>query len=204
MRLTKLLGVLVLAVAFIPGAAFADDWYLGASVGSSNYGSKLVGGSMSTASGYDLLAGYRLSPHWALEAGYLDMGSVDYSNAFFGVDLNTFSQISVDTKGFALSMVGTIPFGDTWSGFVTVGAADSRTQVTTTSESVSPTLGTHSSSTSESASKVALDYGVGVQADTGGAWVFRLGWRRLNNVGKTDSTGTGDIDFVFVAALYSF
>src|SRR5690242_3052660 len=116
MRLTSLLSVLFLALVSIPGAAVADDWYLGASVGSSTYGSQFLGGSSATTNGYDLIGGYRLSKRWALEASYFDMGSADTSNASFGIDIDTESQASVDTDGFALSMVGTLPFGDTWSG----------------------------------------------------------------------------------------
>ena len=178
MRLTNLLSVLILAVAFIPSAAFADDWYLGASGGSSTYGSQFLGGSSATTNGYDLIGGYRLSKHWALEANYFDMGSADDTSTFFGIDVDTQTRTSVDTDGFALSMVGALPFGDTWGGFVTIGAAESHTKVTTTTVSTSPIFGTTSASMSASASKVVFDYGVGVQADTGGAWSFRLGWRQ--------------------------
>lgn len=204
MQLTNLLRVLILAVACIPGAAFAGDWYVGVSGGFSTYSSGLTGGSSATESGYDLIGGYRLSRHWALEASRFDMGSADTSTAFQGVDVFTQTQTSTDTDGFALSAIGTLPFGDTWSGFVILGAADSHTKVTTEHDSTSPIFGTTSSSTSESATKVGLSYGVGLQADTGGAWTFRLGWRTMNHVGDSSTTGSGNVSLAFLSALRTF
>ena len=205
-RVASILAALILSVGILPAArADASPWYLGASVGSSSYGGKLLGGSSATANGHDLIGGYRLSRHWALEASYFDMGSADSSNRLFiGADFKTQVQNSVELDGYALSMVGTLPFGDTWSGFVTVGAAESRTKVATTAITTSPIGGTNSISMSVSASKQVFDYGAGVQADTGGAWVFRLGWRTFSGVGKTDTTGSDDVSFLFVSALWSF
>ena len=205
MKPVNMIHATAFIAAILPGAANAADWYLGASVGSSNYGGKLLGGSSATANGYDLIGGYRISKHWALEASYFDMGSADSSNMFFfGADFKRQVQTSVDLDGYALSMVGTIPFGDTWSGFVTFGAAESHTKVMTTTVSTSPIGGTNSSSMSVSASKQVFGYGAGVQADTGGAWVFRLGWRTLSGVGKTDTTGSDDVSFLYLSALCTF
>ena len=206
MRLMSLLSALTLAVAFVPGSACAADWYLGASGGSSSYGSKLLGGSSGTTLGYDLFAGYRLSPRWALELSYFDMGSADANKTVFGPAPcvgtgcaamlgSSAARSSADTDGFALSMVGTLPFGDTWSGFVTFGAADSRTDVTP-----APLVAAQSIS----ASKWVLGYGVGLQADAGSGWAFRLGWRTLSGVGKSTTTGSDDVSFLFLSALYSF
>lgn len=203
MRLTHMLSASILAVAAIPAPAFAADWYLGASAGSSSYPGQFLGAGSATASGYDLFAGYRLSPHWALEASHFDMGSIDANSSFVGVDTATSTHSSADTRGFALLTVGNLPFGDTWSAFLTVGAADTRTNETSTSVGTSPIRPPITSSMSASASKWVLSYGAGLQANTEGGWAFRLGWRTLHNVGNT-ATGSGDIGFLYLSALYTF
>lgn len=204
MRLTNFLSALTLAAICAPGTALADGWYLGASGGSSSYGSQLLGGSSATTLGYDLFAGFRLNSRWALEAAYFDMGSADTSKTVTGplpcVGTGCAAMLgtttvkgTADTKGFALSLVRTFHFSDTWSAFVTFGAADASTDVTTPSVNAPA---------SYSASKWSPDYGIGVQADTGSGWAFRLGWRTISNVGKSGTTGTGDVGFLFLSAFH--
>ena len=209
MRLTRMLSASILAVAAIPASAFAADWYLGTSVGPSTYSSQLLGFDTATAIGYDLFAGYRLNPHWALELSYFDMAPAKASKGAIGPGFCVGTQCAAtsafqaeqsdaDTNGFALMTVGNLPFGDTWSAFLTVGAANTNTEVTP------KYLTLQGRPQSKSASKWVLSYGAGVQANTGGSWAFRLGWRTLNNVGNSATTGSGDVGFVYLSALCTF
>jgi opacity protein-like surface antigen len=52
-----------------------------------------------------------------------------------------------------------------------------------------------------------LDLGVGVSYGMANGWGFRLGFTQYHNAGSTNSTtatGQGDVNFIYVGALYRF
>lgn len=155
--------------------------------------------------GYDFFAGYRLSSHWALEARFFDMGSANSSQPIIGAgpcgggifcpQLSADETGTAKANGFSISAVLDMPFADHWGAFLDLGAAD------TTVKSTTSVL---NASVSDKSTKWSPDYGIGVQYSGTSGWSFRLGWRQLHSVGDSNSTGSGNVDFEYLSALYSF
>ncbi len=132
------LAVLACSSAF---AAEPNGWYAGGNYGSTrghfdNPASitPFVGPGLAVTSvteddrdkGWKLYGGYRLSPNFALEGGYFDLGHFDYRYTTFPA--GTFGG-ELHPRGLNLDVVGILPLGDRFSVFGRLGAAyiDSRT-----------------------------------------------------------------------------
>eukprot|EP01030_Chromulinospumella_sphaerica_P006242 gene6242-6102_t len=72
---------------------------------------------------YKAFVGFPLSPFWAVEAGYFDLGRFGYS----GSPVGSASALS-RTNGLNLDLVGTLPITDRWSLLGRVGAAYAETK----------------------------------------------------------------------------
>ena len=165
-------------------------------------------GTQSTSeTGYDFFAGYRLSSHWALEARFFDMGSANSSQTIIGagpcsgapfctaVALTANETVTAKADGISISAVLDMPFTDRWGAFLDLGAAD------TTIKSTTSVL---TASVSDKSTKWTGDYGVGVRYSGNSGWGIRLGWCQLHSVGDSNSTGSGNVSFEYLSALYSF
>ncbi|MBG9390445.1 outer membrane beta-barrel protein [Caenimonas aquaedulcis] len=81
--------------------------------------------------GWKLYGGYRISPYFAVEGGYFDLGSFDYR--YTTVPAGSFAG-ELRPRGVNLDLLGILPIGDRFSVFGRVGAAyvDSRTSYSRT------------------------------------------------------------------------
>ena len=72
---------------------------------------------------YKAFVGFPLSPFWAVEAGYFDLGRFGYSGSPIGSP-----SANSRTNGLNLDLVGTLPITDRWSLLGRVGAAYAETK----------------------------------------------------------------------------
>ena len=84
--------------------------YIGAGIGKVDYNDSLWSiEDGANATGWKLFSGYQFNRYLGLEAAYIDMGKVDYQNA------------SVETKGFTIDGIGSIPIGPVFAIFGKLG-----------------------------------------------------------------------------------
>jgi len=90
MRVTKLL---ITAIAMLPLSVFAQGYYAGGGLGLSKFEDNIPGGNGDPAvpnqisdseAGFKIFGGYKFSPNWSTEIGYVDYGSA--KGAFKSLD----------------------------------------------------------------------------------------------------------------------
>lgn len=109
-------------------AAHAEGFYAGASVGTPDYRTSVDGISGNGSGvGATVYGGYALTPHFAVEAGYANLGHID--DASGKVDLHT----------LYLDGVGRYEFAPKWSVYGSVGVARGHFETTAGHDS-SPAL----------------------------------------------------------------
>jgi len=97
------------------GAARADGLYVGGSLGKPNYSSSINGISGDgSGTGIKLYGGYQITPNFAVEGGFFDLGHIDDANG------------RVKTKGVYADAVGSYVFAPQWSVLGSAGLADGR------------------------------------------------------------------------------
>lgn len=205
------LGVLL---PFSTGIAFAADgsWFAGASVGSSNYSSVIddavtgaapVGSSAKesrsdTATGFTALLGYRFNDYFALEGQYVSMGTASDDIAINGSSSgHLHAKIKLD--GLGVDAVGFYPVGGVTSLFGKFGIIDSDLH-----EDITASDASSNSAVSQSASKTTYDWGAGIAFLLSPVWNLRVGYTQYHNVGNSNVTGSGNVNFLYVAATFSF
>lgn len=129
-------------------AAHAEGLYVGGALGSPNYRTSVNGveGDGSGVSG-KVFGGYGLTPHFAVEAGYANLGHIDDATG------------KVDLRGVYVDGVGHVEVAPKWSLFGSVGVAEGRFE----------TSNGHDSSP-------ALKLGAGVQYDLTEHVALRAGY----------------------------
>ena len=113
----------------------APGWYVGGNVGGTRADFKndsinrsLAGQGFTvnstttdnSSTGYKLFGGYQLTPNFAVEGGYFDLGRFNYSSST--TPAGTFSGNN-RVNGLNLDLVGTLPLSDRFSVLGRVGAA---------------------------------------------------------------------------------
>ena len=113
----------------------APGWYVGGNVGGTradfkndSINSSLAGQGFTvnstttdnTSTGYKLFGGYQLTPNFAVEGGYFDLGRFNYGSST--TPAGTFSGNN-RVNGLNLDLVGTLPLSDRFSVIGRVGAA---------------------------------------------------------------------------------
>jgi OOP family OmpA-OmpF porin len=212
-----LMGIISAAAVIASSTACAEGpWYVSLSAGSADYGRQVddfaselsaeltaAGApnsttSSKTATGYNLDAGYNFNKYFALEGGYFNMGSATVD----GIALPPASgQFHLDLKlnGWEVNGVGTLPLTENWGLFASGGL------VAASVKSDFSVFGPGGSTAqSESANNTTFDYGVGVRYDTGAHWGLRAGFKQYHDVGDDNTTGKGNVNFLYVSASYNF
>ena len=144
--------------------------------------------------GYKAFLGFPMSPNWAVETGYFDLGR-------FGFDASTTPAGtlagSLRIKGLNLDLVGTLPITDRWSLLGRVGAAYAQTKGTfsgTGAAAVTPTA--------TSKRETNYKYGLGTQYAFTPALTLRLEGERYR---VNDSVGQrANVDLVSLGLVYRF
>ena len=143
---------------------------------------------------YKIYLGFPMSPNWAVEAGYFNLGR-------FGFDGSTTPPGTVSgsakIQGLNLDLVGTLPITDRWSLLGRVGAAYAETQ-----SSISGTGAGEVAASSASKRDTHYKYGFGTQYAFTSALTLRLeGERyRVNNMVGQHS----DVDLISLGLIYRF
>ncbi|WP_051710017.1 outer membrane beta-barrel protein [Andreprevotia chitinilytica] len=182
---------LLAAVAFgaATTAAFAGDTYLYGDLGQSTYQdndavNRLNPGASADKSdfGFNLGAGYRFNQNFAVEGGYLNLGKMNVNSASGHGDFKA--------QGLAFQAVGSVPLGDRFSVYGTLGL--NPLQVKTSF----PT-------SSSSGWRVAPSAGLGVGFKVNDQVGLRAGYARYFNV-VDDNGMKSDADLLSAGLTYSF
>jgi len=144
--------------------------------------------------GYKAFLGFPMSPNWAVETGYFDLGR-------FGFDASTTPAGtlagSLRIKGLNLDLVGTLPITDRWSLLGRVGAAYAQTKGT-----FSGTGAAAVTATATSKRETNYKYGFGTQYAFTPALTLRLEGERYR---VNDSVGQrANVDLVSLGLVYRF
>lgn len=146
---------------------------------------------------FGALAGYRFSPYIALEAAYVDLGSAQYAGSLLVEDGFDASEIdgnaSISSSGPSLSVVGTLPVGDSFELYGKAGVFFADTQVR---------FNVQGFGESRSASGENAAFGIGAAWNITPSWTTRLEFQRYSDVGDDEETGQGDIDLLSLGIVY--
>lgn len=126
--------VLASSLTLIAGAACAQDWYGGASLGQSknrfsssdfSFGSPtLVAESKDqTDTGYKLTLGYQFNPNLAVEGSFADLGEFHYTYTGIGAWAGLDGEGDYTVRAWTLAAVGSLPLTEQFSVFGKIGAA---------------------------------------------------------------------------------
>lgn len=175
------------------GGRMDTGLYLGAGVGASE--SKIDTGGFTGSvdesdTGWKIFGGYQFSRHFAVEAGYYDLGKVSFSGTAGGAALSG----NFDSTALGLSLVGILPV---WNNFSLLG----RLGVSYGEQEASATLGGAIGSASDETTE--LTYGLGLRYDFGRNVMVRGQWERFR-VGGGDVGGKEDVDLYTVDLGYRF
>lgn len=207
------LSLMVLAglTAVCSASAFAQatpGWYMGGSVGgtradfkndANNNALKGLGfvvnstATDNTSSGGKLFGGYQLSPNFALEGGYFDLGRYSFSSTTPG---GTFSGNTL-VRGLNLDLVGTMPLSDRFSVLGRVGAAYAQSR-----SDYASTGFVGLNSTSASRNSTGPKIGVGIQYALTDALSLRAEIERYRI--NDPSRNRGNIDMASIGVVYKF
>jgi hypothetical protein len=158
-----------------------------------------------------LFAGYRFNPYIAVEGGYIDLGAAEYRSAGTVnppgpiVSLPTTMNIDVESNGFTIAGLGSLPIGEVFELHGRLGLLFASTDLT-----VSGRFGNSSASQTESFDSIGAFYGVGAGLNLGQHWSLSLDWTRHDNVGDEDedddaTTEAGfDVDSLSFSAMFRF
>ena len=115
-----LAGLMMSILMVFPGLAAADGhWLFGAAIGTANIDESIDGFRFNADSTtYRLYGGYQFNEYFALEAGYLDLGSFDEQLLQDG----NIVPVSADADGFTFAARASIPVGEKFSLHGTVGS----------------------------------------------------------------------------------
>lgn len=144
--------------------------------------------------GYKAFIGMPMSPNWAVEAGYFDLGR-------FGFSANTTPAGSLTgttrIRGLNLDLVGTLPITDRWSLLGRVGAAYAQTRGSFTGAGAVSVL-----EPSPSKRDTHYKYGLGTQYAFTPSLTLRLEAERYR---VNDAVGQrSDVDWVSLGLVYRF
>lgn len=154
--------------------------------------------------------GYQWNRYFAVEIGYLDLGSAVYTAQFTNSDGNAATVdpaysfgARFENSGPTLAAVGIFPFGDKFEIHGRGGVLFSRSRFTLPVVNTAVTTSTPLTLTSREARERTSDFFVGV----GGGWninqdfTLRADYQRYLDVGDND-TGEADIDVVSLSILF--
>lgn len=153
---------------------------------------------------YGFFAGYRWLRNLAVEAGFMDLGSVVYSDEASGIYLDTGDpenwnqRIKSSTGGFSLSALGILPLNYRMEAFVRGGVLLSSGEL-----SFRVSDGINSARLSGSESDVDLLAGAGLSFTFAEIYSLRLEYQRVFEAGDAN-TGEADVDIYALGICVMF
>jgi OOP family OmpA-OmpF porin len=122
----KTLLIALLAAAAIAPAAQAETSYLGASIGRSEQNPSIDGINTLKDTAFKVTAGYMFNQTFGIEAGYVDLGKAEEKLGAF--------TIGSHPRALYIAATGTIPLSDRFALTGKIGAANTRTTLTSTGD----------------------------------------------------------------------
>jgi opacity protein-like surface antigen len=147
--------------------------------------------------GWSVAAGYRINRYLAIEASYVNVGTLSSTHTLSvppilgGGTLNVHREL--ETGGPALTAFGMLPLSAGWQLYARVGILFADTDLTTS-------INGNSDSSSIDADSTTV--GAGAQYDWGGHWSARLEFQRTLELGGDDMFGAPDVDTISLGVLY--
>lgn len=151
--------------------AWGSPWYAGGALGVSDFGGCPAAASCdSRDQAYKVYAGYRFTPHLAVEAGYSDLGKTTVSAGS--------SVTETKPRGMAAHAVGSWPLTERFSLLGRVGLIYGDTKVT-------------GSAPTRNEKGAEFAWGAGVQLDVAPQIAVRLEWERFEFRDAVDTLTLG-------------
>jgi hypothetical protein len=159
---------------------------------------------------FGLIIGYRLTPHFAIEGGYAQLGQVAYKSRSSG----NFPQeegredigITTEITGYTVAALGVLPLSRNWELYARAGAlfADNKITIRVTAEGQRflPPLGSFSAADSRGSTNVHA--GLGISRRFLDAYDLRLEYQRAFDVGHGGTGGKGDLDLMLLGLIVTF
>ena len=143
--------------------------------------------------GFGIGGGYQLNDHFAVEFGYVDLGSIDYRAAGTVTDgVDQFAAEAVlgsSADGPVMSVLGILPIGERFSVYGRAGLA-----LMTAKGTAQITVDGQSDRASQSSQKSDPMFGVGIEYDLTRHFAVRLSWDRYLDVATENVVGDTDAD----------
>jgi OOP family OmpA-OmpF porin len=133
-------------------------------------------------SGWKIFGGYRFNRHFAVEATYIDFGSLTATAVRAGATVNA----SGDATGFGVAAVGILPIHERFSVFGKAGILSTDLKATATGPG-----GTFSSTSGET----ELHYGLGAMFNITRNWGIRAEWERAED---------SEVELISIGVQYRF
>jgi len=193
MRTIKLFAaaVLVLSGLVAASAVPAQGFYIGGSVGQSDYDDNnaipdlITSGSVDGSdTGFKIFGGYQFNQHFGLELSWVDLGKAGYSGRFGAANV---TGGTVDASGLNFSAVGTLPLGSNFALFGKIGF------FVWESDASDLTGGLPFSGTADGSD---VSYGIGASLNFTRNLGIRVEWERFKAV--------GDIDLLSIGVVFRF
>lgn len=128
MSTIRLIAVTLLflsGLAVAPLASAQGPWYIGGSVGKSDFDDGNVVPALITSgtvdgsdTGFKIFGGYQFNKQFGVEIAWVDLGKASYSGTFGGAPV---TGGSLETSGLNFSVVGTLPLNPSFELFGKVG-----------------------------------------------------------------------------------
>ncbi len=144
---------------------------------------------------FKVYGGYRFNQHFAIEGGYVNLGSSQYDATFTGGS----AEVDWKSHGIFVEAVGFLPLSDAFSLLGKGGVYFSENEVDV---SASGPGGNAVSSVDDN--EVNLVLGLGAEYAFNDSFAMRAEWERFFDVGDEDRTGEGDVDLVTVGVMVKF
>ncbi|HEX6156074.1 MAG TPA: outer membrane beta-barrel protein [Burkholderiales bacterium] len=188
------LAILIATPAWSQDAGF----YLGASIGQSKAKDTCDdSGAFScddTDTAWKIFAGYQFNRHFAVEAGYTDLGEVSLSAA----SATSSVRGTIELSAFELMAVGSFPVVDRFSLYGKLGLYRAETE-----QKLQVTLGSLTVSDNKTEKNADLTFAFGARFDITRNLGVRAEWQRYLDVGGGE-IGEDDVDVLSVGLLYRF
>lgn len=154
------------------------------------------------ATAWGAFAGYRIFRYMAVEAAYLNLGTLERTqriNLFpSGAFIDT--RHTLETSGPAGSVLGILPLGERWALFARAGVLFADMELD--SKPIGGSVPVIDGSDSITFGSDSLLWGAGAQFNWGEHWSVRLDFQRFENVGEDSGAGEADIDLLSLGVLF--
>ena len=167
----------------------AADWYVGGSLGASDWKDDSGLATDTRDTGYKLFVGVGLTPNIALEGGWVDLGKAKFSDSSTGMTITG----DVKGSGWFGDLVGILPINPQFSAFAKIGFFYGEAKGTGSVAGVG--------SASEKDSGTDVKYGLGLSYAINKSFSIRGEWERYRFNVFDDK---GDTDLLSAGVVFTF